>query len=203
MVNKIPEYLDNPVDTAIFKHIDMYLPMLNKYNITPNHLTAISLLFGVSTSYFLYYDSFLLAGLTWFIAYYFDCADGKMARAYDMVTRFGDYFDHGSDTFKCVLLTYVIYLKLKSKKITKLLILIFVLLVINTMLVLSHFGCQEKVSRDIRNVKIDNADSLSMTEGFIITDCYKQMQYTKYVGSGTLVLFSSLLLIFWKKIVPK
>ena len=203
MVNKIPEYLDNPVDNKIFKHIDMYLPLLNKYNITPNHLTAISLLFGVSASYFLYYDNFLLAGLTWFIAYYFDCADGKMARAYNMVTRFGDYFDHGSDAFKCILIIYVIYLKLKGKKITKLIILIFVLLVINTMLVLSHFGCQEKVARDIRNIKIDEADSLAMTEGFIITDCYTQMGYTKYVGSGTLVLFSSLLLIFWEKIVPK
>ena len=203
MVNKIPTYLDNPIDTQIYKHIDKYLPLLNKYNVTPNHLTAISLLFGLSTSYFLYYDSYLLAGLTWFIAYYFDCADGKMARAYDMVTQFGDYFDHGSDTLKCIIILYVIYLKLKGKKMTKLLILIFVLLAINIMLVASHFGCQEKVSRDIRQVEINDAESLAMTEGFIITDCYTQMGYTKYVGSGTLVLFSSLLLVFWDKIVPK
>ena len=131
MVNKIPDYYENPIDVQLFKNIDIILPILNKLNLTPNHITAVSLVFGIFASYFLYYDKYLLSALTWFIAYYFDCADGKMARQYNMGTKFGDYFDHFSDTFKTILLIYIIYLKLKYKRKSKLLILIFALIIIN------------------------------------------------------------------------
>ncbi len=203
MVNKIPDFLDNPIDVQIYKHIDTILPILNKYNLTPNHLTAVSLLFGVSASYFLYYDKYALSALTWFLAYYFDCVDGKMARRYDMVTKFGDYFDHGADAFKMILLTYVIYLKLKGKKISKLLIFIFVLILINLILVGSQFGCQEKINNDINkkmNKKLETSETLAITQKLIITDCYKQMKYTKYFGSGTVIVFICLLILFWRQI---
>jgi phosphatidylglycerophosphate synthase len=205
MVNKIPDFLDNPIDVQIFKNIDTILPTLNKYNLTPNHLTAVSLVFGVSASYFLYYDKYFLSAITWFLAYYFDCVDGKMARRYDMVTKFGDYFDHSSDTFKVLLLIYVMYLKLKGKRMSKLLILIFVLIVINLMFVGSHFGCQEKVTKDIqrkmkKNTDESESETLAFTERLIITDCYTQMHYTKYVGSGTVIVAICILLLFWKEI---
>ena len=53
MVNKIPNCLDNPIDVQLFKNIDIILPILNKLNLTPNHITAVSLVFGIFASYFL------------------------------------------------------------------------------------------------------------------------------------------------------
>jgi phosphatidylglycerophosphate synthase len=212
MVNKIPNFLDNPIDVQLYRLIDIMTPILNKYNLTPNHITGVSLVFGVSASYFLYYDKYLLSALTWFLAYYFDCVDGKLARQYNMVTKFGDYFDHSSDTFKMILLIYIMYLKLKGKRMSKLLILIFALIIINLMLVGSQFGCQEKITKDIKknnkkNNKKDNkkeeeedSETLAFTERLIITDCYTQMNYTKYFGSGTVIVAISLLLLFWKEI---
>jgi phosphatidylglycerophosphate synthase len=199
MVNKIPNCLDNPIDVELFKNIDIILPILNKLNLTPNHITAVSLVFGIFASYFLYYDKYLLSALTWFLAYYFDCADGKMARQYNMGTKFGDYFDHFSDTFKTILLIYIIYLKLKDKRKSKLLILIFALIIINFILVGSHFGCQEKITNDNNN-DIDVSETLAFTKKLIITDCYTQMKYTKYFGCGTVMVIISLLLLFWKEI---
>ena len=203
MVNKIPYFLDNPIDVLLYKHIDTITPILNKYNLTPNHITAVSLLFGISASYYLFHDKYFLSAITWFLAYYFDCVDGKLARQYDMVTKFGDYFDHSSDIFKVLLLIYVMYLKLKGKRFSKLLILIFTLIIINFMLVGSQFGCQEKITKDInrkRNKNMEESETLALTERLIITDCYTQMNYTKYFGSGTVIVFISLLLLFWKEI---
>ncbi len=206
MVNKIPDFLDNPIDVQLYKHIDTLLPIFNKYNLTPNHLTSVSLVFGVFASYFLYYDKYFLSSISWFMAYYFDCVDGKMARRYDMVTKFGDYFDHSSDTFKMILLIYIMYLKLKGKRMSKLLILVFVLIIINLMLVGSQFGCQEKITKDINkknkkyNKDEEESETLAFTERLIITDCYTQMNYTKYFGSGTVIVAISLLLLFWKQI---
>jgi hypothetical protein len=68
-----PPKLDNPIDVQLYKHIDVLLPIFNKYNLTPNHLTAVSLVFGVFASYFLYYDKYFLSSISWFMDYYFDC----------------------------------------------------------------------------------------------------------------------------------
>ena len=40
------------------------------------------------------------------LGYYFDCIDGPMARKYNMVTVFGDYYDHGTDIICFTLVNY-------------------------------------------------------------------------------------------------
>jgi uncharacterized membrane protein len=50
------------------------------------------------------------------------------------------------------------------------------------------------------NKKIDESETLAFTERLIITDCYKQMSFTKFFGSGTVIVAICLLLLFWKKI---
>ena len=47
MVNKIPSELENPINNIMYKQIDTY----NKMNFSPNTLTTISLLFGLSGVY--------------------------------------------------------------------------------------------------------------------------------------------------------
>jgi len=135
MVRKIPENLENPIDDLIYHDMDNVSSIFKKYNFTPNMLTTISAFFGLLSIYAICKDKFLSAGIFYFISYYFDCLDGYFARKYDMVTKFGDYYDHVKDIVIFVCLVYVlIYKKLYSG-------LIFLLPFAFLMLV--HFGCQE------------------------------------------------------------
>jgi len=47
--------------------------------------------------YLLIHKSYKLSALFLMISYYFDMMDGYIARKYDQVTEFGDWFDHISD----------------------------------------------------------------------------------------------------------
>ena len=75
--------------------------------VTPNMITGLSLLLGISSGVSMYYDKYKLAALLNFLAYFFDCVDGHLARKFDMVTVFGDYFDHYSDLVKFGIILYM------------------------------------------------------------------------------------------------
>ena len=109
MVRKIPENLENPIDNLIYKDIDKVSSIFKKYNFTPNMLTTISAFFGFLSIYAICKDKFLSGGILYFISYYFDCLDGYYARKYDMVTKFGDYYDHISDTVKIITIICTLY----------------------------------------------------------------------------------------------
>ena len=111
MVNKLSRELENPIDNIIYDKIENDLEFLKSLNFTPNILTTFSLITALLCIYNFYKDKFVIASLLWVVSYYFDCADGKFARKYNMVSKFGDYYDHGSDLIKGILLTYVIYVK--------------------------------------------------------------------------------------------
>ena len=57
---------------------------------------------GFSSAYFIYTHQFLLSAALFIFAYIFDCLDGYVARTYNMVTKFGDYYDHVTDVLKLV-----------------------------------------------------------------------------------------------------
>ena len=67
------------------------------------------LIFGLSSVYFLKSDKYILSSICYFLAYFYDCADGKMARKYNMTSKYGDLYDHVSDLIKHILLFYVLY----------------------------------------------------------------------------------------------
>ena len=185
MVRKIPENLENPIDNLIYKDIDKVSSLFKKYNFTPNMLTSISAFFGLISIYAISKDKFLSAGIFYFISYYFDCLDGYFARKYDMVTKFGDYYDHVKDIVILFGLVYVlIYKKLYSG-------LIFLLPFFFLMLV--HFGCQE-VYYDK-----DESDSLNFTKCLCptkdITKVEKILTFTRYFGCGTMVLLFCIYII--------
>lgn len=80
---------------------------------TPNDLTT----FGVGTSalalYFMYTGNFHGVLPFALLRWYFDYADGILARKYDQVTVFGDWYDHMNDLV-FVTTIFIIFL-LKSK----------------------------------------------------------------------------------------
>ena len=195
MVNKIPQELDNPLDNYINNLIDKHLDLYKKLNLTPNMITTISLILGLSSAYSIYKDSYIIGAILWFLSYYFDCADGKMARKFKMTSKFGDLYDHSSDILKHVIIFYILYNKFniyESKEIKYVAILIIVLI---GLLTVCQIGCQEKLTKEITK-KETESPTLQIAEQFVFTDCKTQMKYTRYFGPATIILYVCILMIY-------
>ena len=194
MVNKLPVDLESPIDIKIYEQIDHTLPTYNKMNFSPNTLTTISFLFGLSGVYAAYKDYFMTAGILFFIAYYYDCVDGKYARKYNQVTKFGDYYDHVADFTKFGLMFYVLYFKLQSKSVKTKTILISILVILLILAVL-QFGCQEYLYGE------GESPTLAWTKKFVKkSKCNKQVSYTKYFSITTFAIYVCIVLFIWKYI---
>jgi len=165
-----------PIDIIFISMASAVAPLFHKLCITPNMVTAMSLLTGLAASYFLWYDQKCIAVLLFIISYFFDCLDGYMARKYNMETVFGDYFDHFSDVIKTIILLGVILYKLpKNCKL-----IYFGLFCILMLLTFMHLGCQEKKSA------FNNSHSLNFTKNLCID---RYAHFLKYFGTGTVTLF--------------
>jgi hypothetical protein len=190
MVNKLPDNIDNPIDVLIFKIIDPQLEMYHAFGFTPNMITTLSLLTGLYASYLVTQKKYIEASISLVFSYYFDCVDGKMARKYNMVTKFGDYYDHISDLTKILLLLFVLY-KDDSNKFKKILLIIIPL----TFLSSYHIGCQQTLypeeSQESPTLDIFKSNPES---------CNKHVNKTKYFGFGTFYIAFALIIMFWHKI---
>jgi phosphatidylglycerophosphate synthase len=193
MVNKIPDNLDNPIDNILYKIIDTQLEFYNDLHLTPNLLTTISLISGLSSVYLLKNDQFVISAILWFISYYFDCTDGKMARKFNMTSRFGDLYDHASDTLKHILLFYVLYSKLKDNANYNKILIIFIVIFVLSM---AQLGCQEKLTKKLTNK--DESPTLEITEKLVIIDCEEQMKFTRYFGPATITIYLILVILYIK-----
>jgi len=139
---KLPREYDHPFDSYIlypFSYIDK---ILYKLHVTPNMLTTASTLFGILCIYALYHSRFLEASIYCALYYMFDCYDGYFARKYNMITEFGDYYDHVKDLLFIIAFSIVFLMNSNVSKDFKYIILfIFIGL---SVLSLKYFGCQEK-----------------------------------------------------------
>lgn len=183
---KINKIYENPfdnifIDIAHWLNINIFRPL----NFTPNILTTISLFFGIISPYFYYKKKYTLASICFLLAHLFDCADGDYARTFNMVTVFGDYYDHIGDIAKIVLLLFVIIIH----KIDVFLKLIFVV-VFGILGILSfvHLGCQEKIYDPDASDFLSNLKCLCKDKNDIV--------WSRYFGVGTNMIFISLFLFF-------
>lgn len=183
---KIDKIYENPFDNIIIDIAHWLNINLLKYlHITPNILTTISLLFGIISPYFFYKKQYGISSICFILAYLFDCADGNYARTFNMVTEYGDYYDHYSDIIKMVLLYYVILI---HKIDVKLKIGFILLSGILTFLSAVHLGCQEKIYDPISNDFLSGLKPLCLNKKDII--------WSRYFGVGTNMLFITLFLFF-------
>jgi phosphatidylglycerophosphate synthase len=168
-------------------------PYAKKYDLTPNILTTISLIFCGISVLLLLNKKYLLASFMYLISYYFDCMDGHFARKYNMVTKFGDYYDHVADLIKVLLILYVLYL-IDSKKF----FIILPFLIFFILLSFVHLGCQElyydTLESDILSIlknicPVYNKDDKSMI--------INTLGITRYFGCGTFTIFIMLSIIFY------
>ena len=92
----LPEHQD-VVDFQLDKLVIILNPIFKSINFTPNHITTLSLVFGLIALFLLWKKHCVLAGFSYFISYFFDCQDGNYARTYNMYSDFGSLYDHISD----------------------------------------------------------------------------------------------------------
>jgi phosphatidylglycerophosphate synthase len=99
------------VDVQLDKLVVILNPIFKSINFTPNHITTLSLIFGLITLYLLWKKHNILAGVSYFISYFFDCQDGNYARTYKMYSEFGSLYDHISDAVIIIGLILIYILK--------------------------------------------------------------------------------------------
>lgn len=75
--------------------------------VTPNMLTATSLVLGVLAAWFYArgdWRSLIIGAILHHISFILDCADGQLARVKGLKSQFGSWFDYHSDKIKDILL---------------------------------------------------------------------------------------------------
>ncbi len=185
---KITSNLENPIDNILINLSIKFGDILHKYKfITPNIITTISIIISLIAIYCIYIKYYKIGAILFFISYFFDCLDGNFARRFNMVTTFGDYYDHIGDIFKFILLCYVILIS-NLKNITKYIFII--LFIILTLMVSLHLGCQEKIYNKKSILEILKIICLKRFD----------INYTKYFGTGTMVFIIVIYLFFIKEL---
>ena len=186
-MRKIPHKYENFIDNLILDACEDLSEPLHKLNFTPNILTTISLLFGLSSAHQLYKKQYHLSAILFLIAYFFDCMDGHFARKYNMVTNFGDYYDHFCDITKIILIFSVMY----YLSFTKFVKIIPLLLILSVLLGL-HMSCQE----DYYKTTSEEAQPLLGKMSKICKNKSNDyLDITKYFGCGT--YFIVIAIIIW------
>ena len=152
----------------------------------PNHITTLSFISQLlAIRYLLNYDALSFSFL-YFLGYYFDCIDGPMARKHNMVTVFGDWYDHVTDIicFIWVIHIYISQYALLENTFMCIISSIYFLGLIG------YVGCQEKIYN--KNQEGEISYSLYLTT-LCVKDEYKYFKYCKFFCFTNSVLLFSLL----------
>lgn len=183
---KIDRSMENPIDNILID-ISYHVGQAIKHipYMSPNVITSLSLIVSLYAVYKIFNGFYMIGGILFFFQYFLDCLDGNFARSNNMVTDFGDYYDHISDSVTSIALIAVI-LVLKIKVKTKALFLFSLL--IFCILLSVQLDCQEK------NSVAQKSDTLSFFCGGMCSN--KNYIYkSRYLGSGTVNLMISLFII--------
>ena len=198
---KLPKNLDNPIDNFILDYIvEPINPLFYKIGMTPNKLTGVSGIFGLLSVYCVYKSNYILASLLYAISYIFDCFDGNFARKYNMVTEFGDWFDHIKDNVIVILLIIALY---NTKKDNSIKIITFIIFIIFTTLTLLYVNEQERYYHS-KNDNILKSESLekfgsvfkNLTDPNIPPE--DKLKYLRYFGCGSFNLYICLVILLFK-----
>lgn len=191
-MRKLPSSLENPIDNFIYIGVEYLSPIVYKMGLTPNIITTLGNIFTVLFVVFFLKKQYELSALSFLVSYYFDCLDGYVARSYNMVTVFGDYYDHISDSIKMLLFLYLISRNSKSSIFYIVLLILLLLMFIN----LAH--------QELYYGNPSSSQTLSLLSFFSIANTKEEaeyyMNYTKYFGCGTLIATMTLIILFYKKL---
>jgi phosphatidylglycerophosphate synthase len=194
-MRKIPSNLENPIDNLLIYICEKLSPIYKYLKFTPNLLTTISLSLSIISVIFIYYNYFELGAIFFFISYFYDCFDGYFARKYNMITDFGDKYDHFSDILKYILIILVLLYKFNyefNKKYRNKQFIIIIILIIFFILSSIHLGCQEVYYNN------NNHEFLHMFKKLCFDNSNILLKYTRYFGTGTFILITTIIIIYIK-----
>lgn len=103
------------LDTHARKYVNPIIELGAKFllrlKLTPNNVTILALLLGISTSIFLYFDMQIIAVTLLWVSGYLDAVDGAMARRSNSSSSFGTLLDIVLDRIVEVSIVLVLGLK--------------------------------------------------------------------------------------------
>jgi phosphatidylglycerophosphate synthase len=189
--NKLHPVQENPIDILLAKLANGMKKNFHTIHFTPNHITTLSLIFGLMSVFLLYKDKYILSVVFFIISYFFDVLDGIYARTYNMVTKFGDYYDHLTDLLTTLLYVSMIIYKCKNriKLIPFLIILLFFVMGLSI-----HIGCQENVYNS------SESETLAIFKKFCNNKPEQKIKYTRFFGCGTIILVICIIALCSSKI---
>ena len=192
-MRKIKSEFENPFDNILIDLSDIISPYFHKMNFTPNGITTLSLITGLLSCYFLHKNKPFLSVSLLFLSYFFDCLDGFYARKYNMVSKFGDYYDHVKDIVVNLLLLYILYNRNKDKLNKKEIIIFSFVFCLFYCIMSVHFSLQEIIYD-----KPEESDTLGYLTKYV--DNKEQAEnlitYTRYFGCGTVILLNMLAILY-------
>lgn len=144
------------IDEVYSKIVLWTVPFWHTIKFNPNMMTTLGLLCSILFIYFLWKRNLVLSLLFLFLRQYFDYADGLMARKYNQTSKFGDFYDHISDTlFFCIPLIIVLLFTKKP-------VLYLCLVIPAILLAIMGLGCTEKSYHE--ETSTNESPTLSFTE---------------------------------------
>ena len=192
-MRKIPHEYDNPFDNFLIGLSDITVSDAYFIGMNPNMITTLSNIACIITILLLFNANYYLAAFFLLVSYYFDCMDGHMARKYNMVTVFGDYYDHISDSLKIFSVLIALYYVNKEKflKVFPIIILLFVLMS-------THLGCQELLYNTDESITLEPTKLLCPVSDQTNNDLIKNtLMSTKYFGCGTFFLALAIIIVYY------
>lgn len=188
------------LDTHARKYVNPIIELgaefLLKLKLTPNNVTILALLLGVSTSIFLYFDMQIIAVTLLWVSGYLDAVDGAMARRSNSSSSFGTLLDIVSD--RIVEVSIVLVLGLKFVDVRYNLIVLTVCILMSMTIFLTVGALSEK--KGVKSFYYQ-AGVAERSEGFIFFSL--MILIPSYLGIITNI-FSILIIItaiqkFWRQ----
>lgn len=194
MGRKLQEHQENPIDNVMINLSEAASPWFKARGWTPNGITTLSVITMIAGLWAMWTRRPLPFLVLMTVSYFFDCLDGHFARKYEMVSKFGDYYDHVTDVVLFIVFWWIMRRKYWS---------VFdwsttsgKLLSIGSLLMLAmmglHMGCQENIFKErIRRMRkrFEHSETLDVLGRVAKAIPGIDIAYTKYFGIGSGYLF--------------
>lgn len=188
-MRKLPQHLDNPLDTMLIDISEAISPALKATGHTPNLITTYSFGSSLLAIYALHRGNLPAFSVLWALQYFWDCVDGHFARKYSMTSEFGDMYDHVTDITSEVILGLVAFHRYNIP--VWLVVVLLVVVVLQTV----HLGCQQRYAHGTGLLK--GKESLDMAQGLCPSTSW--LPWTRWVSPGTMHLIVILAVWYLEK----
>jgi phosphatidylglycerophosphate synthase len=186
VISKIPMNERCESDKLLYVLVQNSLSFWHDINFTPNMITTLGAISSYLSLKYYYKGNKKYSILFLLLRAYFDYTDGALARVYNQISKFGDYYDHIVDSVFLIVLNIIIYNKFKNKNRS---ILILSILNIFSWNMLSIFGCDE-----IKYNKLDESDCLSLTAKMCNKALYEK--HAKTFCNGNIYILIMIIMMF-------